>query len=442
MEKEAVIKVIGDYWDEYSAKFDSEHDTENESAWMDTLEELLGGDKRKNVLDLGTGTGFLANMTARLGYPSVGIDLSTDMMRHAVRHATADGSAAIYMSGNALELPLMDGTVDAIVNARLIWTIIEPDDMLREWLRVLRPGGKLLCFNRMEDGVGLTSCKGSTVYAGAEIEDALAVREASMDELRTLLERGGFENIEIRRLPGLTRPEFDYQCWYVLMGEKPRDPKLEAELGMAAFWDRSAPEYDAAHRLSDPNIWARTLLSLAGENAEQTVLDVATGTGMLANALGTGGYKKVIGCDISSGMLRFAKQHARETDSGVSFQYGNAEALPYPDNSFDVVFNARLLWTLEDPSAALSEWLRVLKSGGRVIALNELENGSVNCGELGSYISETGGNPFPFSNASDQNLIAAFEHAGFRSVRVDPLPGCRTVGTDHNNWYAFSGIKA
>jgi len=441
MKTETVIKAIGDYWDERSASFDMDHDTEDADAWMQTLSSLLGGDKTKNVLDLGTGTGFLANMTARLGYPTVGMDLSPEMMRHAVRHAAESGSGAVYMCGDALELPFVDETVDTIVNARLIWTIVEPDGMIAEWRRVLKPGGALFCFNRMQDGVGLTTGKNGPVYASEELDAALSVKSASMDELVLLLQRNGFVNVEIRRLPGLTRPEFDYECWYVLTGEKPMDPKREAELQMAKFWDQSAPEYEQAHRLQDTDAWEKALSELVGENRALSILDVATGTGMLANALGARGYEHVKGCDISAGMMRIAKQHAREQSNGATFEYGNAEALPYLDESFDIVLNSRLLWTIEDASAAASEWWRVLKPGGRVLALNELENGSIVCGKLEEYKSSIGCEKLPFSNASDREITAVLEEVGFQNVGVRQLPGCRSVYSDHDNWYVFEGTK-
>lgn len=143
METESVIEKIGAYWDERSSVFDKEHDTEDLNAWSCSLEKLLGPDKSKSVLDLGTGTGFLANLTARLGYPSLGIDISQEMMSYALRHAKTVGSNAVYMKGSVLDLPFMDNTADYIINARLIWTIVEPDISIQEWFRVVKPGGKI-----------------------------------------------------------------------------------------------------------------------------------------------------------------------------------------------------------------------------------------------------------------------------------------------------------
>lgn len=219
MEITKVIKKIGDYWDERSSGFDEEHDTEDINAWMHSLEELLGTDKNKSILDLGTGTGFLANMTAQMGYSTIGVDISKEMMGYAVRYAKAKESNAMYMEGSALELPFMNDTVDFIINARLIWTIVEPDVSIKEWLRVIKPGGKILCFNRMKEGVGLTSSK-VNIYENEEIDNELKVKGARMDELTDLMERNGLVDVKIQKLPGLTRPEYDYEPWFVLMGTK------------------------------------------------------------------------------------------------------------------------------------------------------------------------------------------------------------------------------
>mgnify|MGYP000932502943 CR=1 FL=1 len=86
-----VISKIGKYWDDRSYTFDSEHDTENEEIWKSFILSILGDDKNKSVIDIGTGTGFLANMTAELGYNSIGMDISKGMMDYAVRHAREKG---------------------------------------------------------------------------------------------------------------------------------------------------------------------------------------------------------------------------------------------------------------------------------------------------------------------------------------------------------------
>jgi ubiquinone/menaquinone biosynthesis C-methylase UbiE len=220
---DGAVEKIGAYWDGRSSTFDAEHDTEDRGAWESVLEKLLGDDRSKTILDMGTGTGFLANMTARMGYPSIGLDVSLEMMRLAVVHAAEYGSNAVFMRGNVLELPFMGKTVDFIINARLLWTMLTPDLCIKEWFRVLKPGGGIYCFNRMKEGVGLVSNDVNPVYQDEEVRGLLAIRNARMEELTVLFERNGLEQVRIEKLPGLTRPEFDYDPWFVLAGSKPME---------------------------------------------------------------------------------------------------------------------------------------------------------------------------------------------------------------------------
>lgn len=441
METNTAIQTIAKYWDKQAAVFDKDHDTEIISNWTATLEQLLGSDKNKNVLDLGTGSGFLANMTAKLGYPTVGMDISTEMMKNGVRHATACASSAMYMLGNAMELPLMDDTVDYIINARLIWTLIHPDDMVKEWFRVLRPGGKIFCFNRMDDEDGLTTSAFSTSYYGEEVDNKLEIRNANMEELKDLLLRNGYTDVEIQKLPNLTRPEFDYQAWYVLIGKKPITKRHIEARGITAFWDHAASRYEADHALANIPVWQTVLSGFIGENKALRILDIATGTGMIANMLGSAGYTNVTGIDLSEGMMRIAIDHAREQNTNVNFIYGNAMELPTEDNSVDILISSRLLWTLSEPENALKEWYRVLKPGGRVIAINELEEDGICCSSMDTYAEETNVEEYPFGNVSREEILSVFADAGFQNTTVSPMPGCHMVLSDRENWFAFIGQK-
>lgn len=223
--KNSVEKVIGDFWDNYSSEFDGEHDTENIDVWKKYLEEILGADKNKVVLDMGAGTGFLANMTAELGYTSIGVDISRKMLEYAVDHADKKKVSAAYMYGSILDLPFMDNTADYVINARVLWTLVEPDKAIKEWARVIKPGGSIFCFNRMKEDEGITVYK-KDFYDNKEVDDKLVVQGAKMDELKNLMERNGLVNVRIEQLPDTYKDEalkdMDwYQPWFVLAADKP-----------------------------------------------------------------------------------------------------------------------------------------------------------------------------------------------------------------------------
>jgi demethylmenaquinone methyltransferase/2-methoxy-6-polyprenyl-1,4-benzoquinol methylase len=117
----------------------------------------------------------------------------------------------------------------------------------------------------------------------------------------------------------------------------------------------------------DPR-WRRAMVAAIDPQPDQRVLDVATGTGLVASLLAERGAE-VVGLDQSEDMLggaraRFAKLPALA--GRVSFQQGQAEQLPFPDSSFDALTFTYLLRYVEDPAATMRELARVLRPGGRI----------------------------------------------------------------------------
>jgi demethylmenaquinone methyltransferase/2-methoxy-6-polyprenyl-1,4-benzoquinol methylase len=137
-----------------------------------------------------------------------------------------------------------------------------------------------------------------------------------------------------------------------------------------AMFDRIAGPYDAMNSVMTAGLhhkWRSRAADLARVGPGSRALDVATGTGdlaiELAGRVAPGG--EVVGSDFSNGML----DRARAKSAGVRWELGNALALPYPDDSFDaatVGFGARNFSDLEQ---GLSEMVRVVRPGGRVVVL-------------------------------------------------------------------------
>lgn len=117
----------------------------------------------------------------------------------------------------------------------------------------------------------------------------------------------------------------------------------------------------------DPR-WRAALVGAVGPRPGQRVLDVATGTGMVAFALARRGAE-VVGLDQSPEMLgrARAKLAARPELAGrVSFLEGEAERLPFSDAEFDALSFTYLLRYVDDPQATLTELARVVRPGGRI----------------------------------------------------------------------------
>jgi demethylmenaquinone methyltransferase/2-methoxy-6-polyprenyl-1,4-benzoquinol methylase len=109
------------------------------------------------------------------------------------------------------------------------------------------------------------------------------------------------------------------------------------------------------------------MVAAVGPRPGQRILDVATGTGLVAFALAARGAE-VVGLDQSEDMLAGARaRQARAGSAGqVSFVRGEAEQLPFPDDSFDALTFTYLLRYVDDPQATLAELARVLRPGGRI----------------------------------------------------------------------------
>jgi demethylmenaquinone methyltransferase/2-methoxy-6-polyprenyl-1,4-benzoquinol methylase len=119
----------------------------------------------------------------------------------------------------------------------------------------------------------------------------------------------------------------------------------------------------------DPR-WRRALVSAVAPRDGQRVLDVATGTGMVAAELLARADCTVVGIDQSAAMLAGARQRfATAGQERVELIEGQAEALPFADESFDALTFTYLLRYVDDPGATVRELARVVRPGGRVASL-------------------------------------------------------------------------
>jgi demethylmenaquinone methyltransferase/2-methoxy-6-polyprenyl-1,4-benzoquinol methylase len=117
----------------------------------------------------------------------------------------------------------------------------------------------------------------------------------------------------------------------------------------------------------DPR-WRAALVDAIDPRPGQRVLDVATGTGLVARALASRGCD-VVGLDQSEQMLADAREKlasSPELDGRVTFLRGEAEQLPFADRSFDALTFTYLLRYVDDRYATMAELVRVVKPGGRI----------------------------------------------------------------------------
>jgi demethylmenaquinone methyltransferase/2-methoxy-6-polyprenyl-1,4-benzoquinol methylase len=144
-----------------------------------------------------------------------------------------------------------------------------------------------------------------------------------------------------------------------------------------AMFAAIARRYDLnnrVHSLWRDQAWRRFAVRFSGLQAGERVLDVACGTGDLAEAFADGGAGSVTGLDFTAEMLELAEHKAarkrrRPGTCRPAYVQGDAMALPFPDASFNVVSIAFGIRNVSDPKAALRECSRVLHSGGRLVML-------------------------------------------------------------------------
>ncbi|MES2747987.1 MAG: bifunctional demethylmenaquinone methyltransferase/2-methoxy-6-polyprenyl-1,4-benzoquinol methylase UbiE [Bacteroidota bacterium] len=140
------------------------------------------------------------------------------------------------------------------------------------------------------------------------------------------------------------------------------------------MFDNISDNYDGLNRVISFGIdvkWRKKVVALVAEKKPSTVLDIATGTGDLAILMTETSADKIIGLDLSAGMLEIGKKKIKEKklSEKIEMVLGDSEAIPYADNYFDAItvsFGIRNFETLEK---GLSEILRVLKPNGIFVIL-------------------------------------------------------------------------
>ena len=119
-------------------------------------------------------------------------------------------------------------------------------------------------------------------------------------------------------------------------------------------------------------IWRKKAINELKKDQPQIILDVATGTGDFAfEALSILKPRKIIGVDISRGMLDIAEQKINKRGLGQQFEVrlGDSEKLPFTDNEFDAVTVAYGVRNFENLQQGLTDINRVLKPGGKAVVL-------------------------------------------------------------------------
>ncbi|MHA7003063.1 bifunctional demethylmenaquinone methyltransferase/2-methoxy-6-polyprenyl-1,4-benzoquinol methylase UbiE [Aeromonas schubertii] len=150
----------------------------------------------------------------------------------------------------------------------------------------------------------------------------------------------------------------------------------EKETLVAGVFHSVAAKYDLMNDLMSFGIhrlWKRFTIDCSGVRKGQRVLDLAGGTGDLTAKFSriVGETGQVVLADINDSMLKVGRDKLRNLgiSGNVAFVQANAEALPFPDNHFDLITIGFGLRNVTDKEKALASMFRVLKPGGRLLVL-------------------------------------------------------------------------
>ncbi len=143
------------YWtkraDSYAQTIRAELSDDHVAMWGDVLREEMAGLTQKTgrltVLEAGTGPGFLSILLAQMGHSVTGIDYTQEMLNKAKENAALAGADVRFLKMNTEALDFADEIFDLVVSRNLTWNLPHPDRAYAEWMRVLKPGGKLLVFD-------------------------------------------------------------------------------------------------------------------------------------------------------------------------------------------------------------------------------------------------------------------------------------------------------
>ena len=199
---------------------------------------------------------------------------------------------------------------------------------------------------------------------------------------------------------------------------------------VAAHWGRRAPGFDDGfgHSIRTPAeraAWDRIFDLVLTGSRPLDALDAGCGTGFLSFELAARGHR-VIGVDFAPAMLAEARRKTAERAVSVRFEEADAEQLPFPPHSFDLAISRHVLWTLRHPEAAIDEWIRVLRPGGRLVVVDGqfnpgfLVEPSQNARSSAEYAAI--GERLPFLGGRPREEIEAlFKAHGLVGVGSDPV---------------------
>jgi ubiquinone/menaquinone biosynthesis C-methylase UbiE len=227
------------FWNERGPSYEDQaiHRVQGEAeerVWQDVLRGLLPSPPA-HVVDVGTGTGYLAFILADAGYQVTGVEIADGMLGVAQKKASEMIGAPTFLSGDAMAPPLPPASADAIVSRQVIWTLVDPARACASWFRLLRPGGRLVAFHgspssteqRLPKGVANPQWKQTweSRYTPDVLENLPLRHNPTLDPVVAPAKAAGFTDVSVVRLQVIEQFERENALrdliWLALTATKP-----------------------------------------------------------------------------------------------------------------------------------------------------------------------------------------------------------------------------
>ncbi|MDD5953490.1 MAG: class I SAM-dependent methyltransferase [Oscillospiraceae bacterium] len=132
---------------EFGDNIREELETRKCEAWTNLILAHAPKKEYLHFLDIGTGPGFFPIILTKAGHSVTGIDCTEEMLKQARKNAAEQQVSPHFLLADGQDLPFDDNSFDCVISRNVTWTLLDAEQAYREWLRVLRPGGRILIFD-------------------------------------------------------------------------------------------------------------------------------------------------------------------------------------------------------------------------------------------------------------------------------------------------------
>ncbi|WFP17067.1 class I SAM-dependent methyltransferase [Citricoccus muralis] len=244
------------YWDQRAPLYHGyqqhpDRRDDDRRIWAEAFRAVLP-EPPARVLDLGTGSGFLAWVLADLGHQVTGTDLSPSMLRLARGHiprprhelGPPQGTRPTFEYGDAVRPDAAECSIDVITSRYLLWTLCRPHEAISNWYRIVRPGGMLAMADAswFPSGLEKNPTRGFAQHYHAAVRHGLPLAETdTVAGAMRLMRDAGFLEVQARPLTTLHEidrhreavPGHEPQLQHLITAVRPRSSSPETERWLA-----------------------------------------------------------------------------------------------------------------------------------------------------------------------------------------------------------------